>query len=274
MKLDTSSYYPKSPLDDDPEFTPGSNGDASPGKDSGPEEIVDAEVEVIAEVAACEEAGSDEHEPELPPTEGEKAVNTFCTALSWIFVPLLMPVYGTLLAFGLSILSFTAPGVKLAFIAIVFGFNVVIPAIVVMLLKKAGVINDIGLNNQQERFLPYMVCILCLVGTALFMAHKHAPLWLVMFYYGGAAAGMVEVVINRWWKISVHAAGVAGIVALLMHILLGDYCASQTMLWLLISVGVAGLVGSARIWMQRHTLWQVLAGYVVGFCGVFFLMMV
>ena len=37
---------------------------------------------------------------------------------------------------------------------------------------------------------------------------------------------------------------------------------------------LSGLLGSARIWLGRHTVWQVVAGYAVGFCSVFFLMMV
>lgn len=54
----------------------------------------------------------------------------------------------------------------------------------------------------------------------------------------------------------------------------GDFIGPATEVWLLISVGLAGLLGSARIWLGRHTLGQVLAGYVVGFCSVFFMMMI
>ena len=43
--------------------------------------------------------------------------------------------------------------------------------------------------------------------------------------------------------------------------------------WLIASIIVSGLLGSARVWLGRHTVWQVLAGYAVGFCSVFFLTM-
>ena len=43
--------------------------------------------------------------------------------------------------------------------------------------------------------------------------------------------------------------------------------------WLIAPIIVSGLLGSARVWLGRHTVWQVLAGYAVGFCSVFFLTM-
>lgn len=184
-----------------------------------------------------------------------------------------MPVYGVMLAFGLSILSFTDFGVRLSFTAVVTAINVAVPAVLVLLLKRVGLVDDIGLNGQKERFIPYVVSIICLVGTALFMHFKLAPQWLVMFLFGGAAAGIVEVVVNRWWKISVHAAGIAGVVAMLLRMTeSGEYMSPAIQTWLIVALAVAGLLGSARIWLGRHTLMQVLAGYAVGFCGVYFMM--
>ena len=99
-------------------------------------------------------------------------------------------------------------------------------------------------------------------------------MWLTMFFAGGAVAGIVELIVNHWWKISVHAAGVAGIVALLVRIMHDGYPAPSIFIWLCISIIVAGAVGMCRVWLGRHTVWQVLAGYTVGFCGVFFMTLI
>lgn len=267
MKLDTSSYYPKSPLDDDP------------GVGVPVEVSVQTEAECLApvetgeNVVALGNAGGS-NIPEVTPLPDKSFFSKLSHFLSWVLVPLLMPVYGVMIAFGLSILAFTGFGTRLAFTAVVLAFNVVIPAIIVLLLKRMGAVKDIGLNNREERFIPYLVCIICLVGTAIFMDYKKAPTWLVMFFYGGAATGVVEVIVNHWWKISVHAAGIAGIVGLLLHMLMDDYCSSATEIWLLVSIALAGMLGSARIWLGRHTLMQVLAGYAVGFCSIFFITMI
>lgn len=249
MNLDKSTYYPSS------------------GPELPPEQSDLPEQSDQSDRSDNSESG--QREPGL--RARDTGVDAVAHLLSWALVPLLMPVYGTLLAFTLSILSFTPAGVKIFFTLTALGINVVIPAIIIAFLKKVGIVHDVGLNEQKERLIPYLVCILCLVATALLFSHRGAPAWLVMFYFGGAAAGVVEAVINRWWKISVHAAGIAGLVALLIRMLHNDFCMPQTLTWLLIAVAAAGLLGSARIWLGRHTLAQVLAGYTVGFIGVYFL---
>lgn len=256
MNIDKSDYYPESLLDDEEEDK---------------EEI--EEVEETSPEPHDPVKISGEPEPEAD-SETERCVTGFAHFLSWVLVPMFMPVFGIILCFGLTILNFTNFGTRLAFTAITAAFNIVAPMIVILLLKRFGFIKDVGLNEQKERLVPYLVCIVCLVGTAIFMYFKGAPVWLAMFFFGGAAAGVVEVIINKWWKISVHAAGIAGIVALLLYLLQFQFTLPATRTWLLITIGAAGLLGSARIWLGRHTLWQVLAGYAVGFCAVYFLMFV
>ncbi len=286
MKLDTSSYYPKSHFDesenpDNEELilksgqSDGSDrsdqSDQSDGSDRSDQSDRSDGSDRSDKSDSSPEPG-EVREHEVPPTEFESFISSVSTAISWILVPLLMPVYGVMLAFGLSILDFTPIGVKLTYALIVLSINVLLPAVAILLLKKAGLVHDVGLNERKERSLPYLMCIICLVATGIFMQTKGAPHWLAMFYYAGAATGFVELVINQWWKISVHCAGAAGIVALLLHIQYDDFCLPATYTWIIVSIALAGLLGAARIWLGRHTLGQVLAGYAVGFCGVFFLM--
>ena len=177
MKLDTSSYDPKSPRDDDPQ-----------------EEI--HEVSEVSESHGIPEGHENreiagDSEPAEPPGPVGQAVTNISHLLSWLLVPLMMPVYGTLLAFGLSILAFTGMGVRIAFVGVVFAFNVLIPSLAVIILKRMGFVRDIGLNDRDERLVPYLICITGLVGTALFMSYKGAPEWLVMFYYGGDRKSVV-----------------------------------------------------------------------------------
>ena len=275
MKLDTSSYYPTPHLDDDDNpYMPGHSDSGMPEKDPAVEPALESADEASCEVkAAGIVTETDDSYPDLPPTAAESAITNISNWLSWIFVPLLMPVYAAVLAFGLSVLNFTGLGTRIVFTLIILAFNVAIPALLIFFLKKLGFVHDIGLNERNERFIPYVICILCLIGTAIFLSFKSAPQWFVMFYLGGAAAGIVEVIINRWWKISVHAAGISGIVALLTYLLAHDFTMPGARTWLIIAIVIAGLLGSARVWLGRHTVWQVLAGYAVGFAAVYIMML-
>ena len=63
-------------------------------------------------------------------------------------------------------------------------------------------------------------------------------------------------------------AGIGGVVALIYQIHVQGLSAFD-LLWLLcIVIIVAGILGSARLALKRHNLWQVIAGVVVGFLCV------
>ncbi len=204
----------------------------------------------------------------------ERFVTRCSHLISWIFVPLLMPVYGIILIFSLSFLAYTSFSTKLIFTLIVFGFNFLVPVILVLILKKMGVINDIGLNGRRERLIPYIITILCLSATGLFLYLKMAPVWVAMFYAGGALAGLINLLINFRWKISAHAAGIAGVVAMLIQVIKEGPSGDGVVGWIVGAILCAGFLGSARIWLGRHTLMQVLAGSAVGFLSVWTLSLI
>ncbi len=271
MKLDTSSYYPKSPLESDEDYMPkDSNYIVDPEDDQGE---IGASEDDNANLPQKDAEKPDERLERLP-SESENAVDRISNVLSWVFVPLVMPVYGILLAFNISILDFASFNSKLVFTLITAAFNVVIPVVAILILKKMNLIDDIGLNGRKERLIPYIITIICLVSTGIFLWFKHAPEWLVMFFAGGAVAGLINLLINFWWKISAHAAGLAGIVALLLRIIHDGFPQQGVIIWLIVAIIISGLVGSARVWLGRHTVMQVLAGFLVGFLSVFFMTMV
>ncbi|MDE6804994.1 MAG: hypothetical protein K2J29_10220, partial [Muribaculaceae bacterium] len=122
MPLDTTSYYPDVPSSE-PEAGRAGQPRAEVEKNDSP-----------APVPA----------PRPEPAEGPKWLTLACNILSWVLVPLLMPVYGVMLIFGLSILDIAPMHTRVLFTIIVFIFNVGIPMGMVMVLKKAGVVEDIG----------------------------------------------------------------------------------------------------------------------------------
>ncbi|MDE5887475.1 MAG: phosphatase PAP2 family protein [Muribaculaceae bacterium] len=260
MKIDTSSYYPE---------TGGEEGFSLNRRETTL--FGEVKKEEDSAVPTAEERKADTNprpEPEVPPKEWERVVSGASHFLSWVLVPLLMPVYGLLLAFSLSILDLAPMSTRVGFTLIVAGINVLVPMMLVLLLKKMGIVDDLGLNGRKERLIPYIISIVALAGTAVFMYYKGAPHWLVWFFGGGAVGGCVNLIVNFWWKISAHAAGIAGVVALLVRIARDGNPHPAVFGWLIASIIIAGLLGSSRVWLGRHTVWQVMAGLLVGFTSV------
>lgn len=201
-------------------------------------------------------------------TPAERFISRIANVISWVFVPLLMPTYGILLIFNLSFLSLASTSSKWFFTLVVLGATCLLPMLMVVLLKKLGLVQDIGLNGRKERMIPYIITIICMLGTGWFLYMKGAPMWVATFFAGGALAGLINLVVNNWWKISAHAAGIAGIVAMLIQITREGFPSSGTTTWITATIILAGSLCSARVWLGRHTLLQVLAGTAVGFISV------
>ncbi len=191
--------------------------------------------------------------------------------ISWILVPLMMPFYATLI-YCLFPLSGALISSKIKLLLFILGINAVLPMLLVYLLKLFGLVHDVGLNNRRERLIPYIITVVAFAGSAWFMASQNAHTWFVLFFLGGAIAGLINFIINFRWKVSAHAAGVAGMVAILIRTRMElSWEPNEPLLdWIIITwILLSGLLGSARIWLGRHTLGQVLAGYAIGFLSVY-----
>lgn len=204
----------------------------------------------------------------------ESIVGGVSRILSWVLVPMLMPVYGLMAIFACSNLIFTPYDDKVVMVEMTALINVAVPFILILAMKALGLIEDVGLNNRKERIVPYIITIMCLGGTGFYLYLNGAPKWVSMFYVGGAATGIVNMLVNFKWKISAHAAGIAGVIAVLLRVWQSEMPTVYCMPLLIVSIILAGLLGSARIWLRRHTLGQVLCGYITGFLGVYLMTLI
>lgn len=206
------------------------------------------------------------------PTGGsvdKNPIDRFCNFISWLLVPLLTPVYAVLLLeFYYSPLAEELEN-KFWLPFYVFLITAVAPAIIFELLKRFGVLSDIALNKQRERTVPYIVVFLSYAVCTIIALYLSVNLYLntpvlFEFFLGCSTTALLNFIYNFRWKISAHAAGVGGIVAVLINVLHHDPSSGGVM-WLCLWLLLCGLLGFARIWLRRHTLNQVLAGLANGF---------
>jgi membrane-associated phospholipid phosphatase len=77
-------------------------------------------------------------------------------------------------------------------------------------------------------------------------------------------------IINFWWKISIHAAGSGASIALVVIL---SIKMQASLPWFLVAVILsAGLVMTARLWLNTHGPKEVWSGFFLGFiCSGLFL---
>lgn len=190
----------------------------------------------------------------------QKIVTHLSHFFSFVFSPLLVPTYGVIIALFCSVLVFIPTVIKWRIIGLVFAFTSVAPALFVAFLKWRGLVSDFGLNNQKERPIPYIfVCVSYLVCAWVFHTARF-PEWMQLFMSGAALATFISLIINRWWKISAHMAGMGGLIGLMLRIVADHDAVGTPLAMTMIVIATAGIVGSSRVWLGRHTVGQVFAG--------------
>ena len=155
---------------------------------------------------------------------------------------------------------------RLNFIGVVFLMTFVIPLIPVLTLKKSGVIENLQVESQKERILPFIftIIIYCL-DTYVFYSTFKQDGFFVLIMILITFNMLVLSIINLWWKISIHAAGIGGVLA--FYIVCSMLNALQFDLYLLLIILIcSGLVLTARLELNSHTITQVIVGYAVGLC--------
>jgi len=201
----------------------------------------------------------------------EKIINKTARVLSWVFTPLMAGTYAMILATWLSFLTYNSLKARIIVLAVTFVATCVVHVLAIFGLWKAGVVKEPGLNDRRDRMAPYLVTVAGYLAVAVYTWFVNAPLWLTFIVGGAGLAILAVTVINRWWKISGHAAGMGGLCGVVFFMMISEVEVAPLQWEFLALIFLSGLVGTARLILDRHTPWQVGAGWLVGFAGSFLL---
>lgn len=184
--------------------------------------------------------------------------------ISTIFQPLLMPIYGVMLLFVYTYFGVTYLQQFWLIITPVILFSFAIPAILIFMLYKIGVISDLSLKVRRERIYPYIITLLSYSVMIFFYYRMNMPPWFLMIMVSSVAIMLVAILITLKWKISAHMFGIGGLIGGAMSVSYFVEHSNPYFMFMGLFI-IAGLVGTSRLILKRHTLAQVIAGFLLGF---------
>lgn len=191
----------------------------------------------------------------------------FSNIISGMFHPLLMVTYGVAIALTFTYLAIYPPVMKWFLLGGAFLSTAVIPGVFIFLMVKNGAAVDLELSDRRERVVPYLIITTSIMVCLFYMYKMKVPFWFLSLLIGACIALMLALFINFYWKISAHMLAVGGLLGGIMGVarihLMNPYWA------FIIVVVIAGLVGTSRIFLKRHTPMQVYAGFSLGFICTF-----
>ncbi len=180
--------------------------------------------------------------------------------ISTLFVP---PSFSLIvyIIFSIYVEKNLSNSISLIIITTLFGF--VFPIMMFVIMRKKNLVSDQDALIKEQRTLPFIVATIIYLVGLIFLIYNDVSKISIAFWFCFISNTLLTIIINKFWKISIHSMGASGAFAALSY-----------------SFGIAAipffiivlLVGWSRIELKCHTLSQVIAGIVFAFSSVYFQM--
>ena len=192
-------------------------------------------------------------------------------AVSWFLHPLLMPSLLFVILFYFAPLVIkplpddTFPLLLLVIVLTTF----IVPLVSVIMLKSTNFISSYQMEDRKERILPFtFITIFYFITATMFLINSTVNSIFVIIFSTIAVTVLILTVINFFLKVSIHSAGMAGLVGFVLAIGY-KFPGHQLLLPVVCLILIAGLVMSARLFLNSHNPKEVLVGSVLGFSVCF-----
>ena len=194
-----------------------------------------------------------------------KTAKVTSTVISYVFHPLFV---GVMMAGYLIFIhpvyfqSFTPQARMLKLLAVINN-NVFFPLLVVALMRALGFNKSLLLKTQKERIVPYIASITFFFWTYyVFRNQPEVPRVLVNMCRGMFYATAVALVLNNYFKISMHGIAAGGMLGLIMVILFQGNLPG--IMHLMAALFITVIVALARKVASDHQWFDIIAGIVLG----------
>jgi membrane-associated phospholipid phosphatase len=184
--------------------------------------------------------------------------------LSFVLHPILMPSLGVyLILHSGTYVSFLPPEGKNAIMAVMLICTFALPLTIIPIYYYRRVITSLHMDSPEERLVPMTITAL-MFCLAFFMLHRWGvPAIIQSFVLASTLVAFITLFVTFYWKISVHTAGIGGIIGLIVCLSVGYRI---DMLFLLMTaILLSGIIGFSRLSLNAHSPAQVYIGLILGF---------
>jgi len=205
-------------------------------------------------------------------TPGNLKVYT-AKAITVIFHPLFMPLYGLILIFTApTLLYYLPPGVKRIMILLILVNNILMPLALIPFFRYKNIIGSWTMESRNDRVIPLLMVSVFYFVTSFIMIRFSIPFLIKSYFISVSVLSLIILTINFFWKISIHSAGAGAMTGLIL------------MLWVIMGVNLAwylvpvlvlsGLIMTSRLMLNTHSPAQVYSGFLTGLAVVSAVMLI
>lgn len=190
------------------------------------------------------------------------------SVISILFHPLLMPTLGLMLLLNSgSYVSLLDPAAKRAILFVMALGTLVFPLMMLPIFFYRNLVMNQKGTVMEERWIPRIIILILYIITCIYFLRLPLHRMIQGYVLAVTATMALLTLISIWMQISLHTAGLGGVVGLIIALII--YFGTQLEGFLLIALLAGGLVGTARLLEGAHRPSEVYSGFVVGFVSVF-----
>lgn len=193
----------------------------------------------------------------------------FARVLSNVAHPVLMPLLSTFVIFHSGSYYDFIPFRLMCAVYMIVGIStLLLPLSILPMLKNQDLISDLALDKRQDRMIPLAAAmIFYLLGY--YILQKFPIMQVFANLQLAAVISILSVsLISLQWKISLHMAGIGGLLGMILAFSI-EFSSFLQVEFILGTI-LAGLLGYSRLKLNLHTPAQVYTGFMLGFTIIFF----
>jgi membrane-associated phospholipid phosphatase len=204
-------------------------------------------------------------------------MRTTANIISWLGIPLFMPIYALLLVFFVpaenaivfsNSLFFFPIAYKTFVLTVFILLGVLAPGMSFLYLKLINVISSLEMEERNERNIPLLItliyCLLLYFSFNYVMSlNIFLPKYIQVLPFSGVLVAATCIFVNYKMKISLHAAGAGIFTGYIFGYLLEQV---RFEFWLIpLSLIVSGVIMSSRLYLKKHSPLEIYFGWAIAF---------
>lgn len=193
----------------------------------------------------------------------EKYLIRMAKGMSAIFSPFYAPLLAFAWLFFFSYLKLLPINYKIFVLVAVAVFTIVIPRFGINIFRWSNKWTHKQLSARENRFVPYIMTIISYAVCMYVFNSINTAQFMKGILIAGLVAQLTCTLINIKWKVSTHMVGIGGFTG--AYVAFGELFYFNPVWGLTLLILLSGLLGTARMYLRQHTLWDILIGFFIGF---------
>lgn len=194
--------------------------------------------------------------------ETDKKMSIPAKIFTNVFSPFFASLWVIIYMFGFSVMKQYPVDFKLMIMKVVLFYTIALPMVLILLFRLGFKIEKRKFDTRHYRNIQYAISLLCYLVCylRLYFNDVYPIIYTVII-----ASIMVQVlcfIINMWWKVSVHMAGLGGWIGFVYIFSVRFYFDPVPALCMVILI--TGVLGSCQLVLRQHNLAQVVVGFFTG----------